>query len=302
MKIRDKVDELVESAGKTIVKAVETDKKQKEKKTIEDSVRDHLRGFSRTIPAFLMAYGTRETTLENFDTIIPAEVFQEVTSITLDEFRFLRDGGDYKDEESGETKHYEGHLFDPIVFNDSVQEFLNLKEKLADYFDETHTEDIFDYIPPQKTNQIFTPKKVVKEMVQNLEEECPECFNDPNKTFIDLYMKSGLYITEIVKKLYNSPALKKAYPKETDRLNHIFEHQVYGLAPTEIIYRIALSYILGFASKKQIKKHNLRYFDTLPSVQNGTLESDLDKLYEGEIPSKDKVENKNILKRIFGGK
>ena len=109
MKIRDKVDELVESAGKTIVKAVETDKKQKEKKTIEDSVRDHLRGFSRTIPAFLMAYGTRETTLENFDTIIPAEVFQEVTSITLDEFRFLRDGGDYKDEESGEKTHYEGN-------------------------------------------------------------------------------------------------------------------------------------------------------------------------------------------------
>ena len=29
---------------------------------------------------------------------------------------------------------------------------------------------------------------------------------------------------------------------------------------------------------------------------------DLDKLYEGEILSKDKVENKNILKRIFGGK
>lgn len=302
MKIRDKVDELVESAGKTIVKAVETDKKQKEKKTIEDSVRDHLRGFSRTIPSFLMAYGTRETTLENFDTIIPAEVFQEVTSITLDEFKFLRDGGDYKDEETGETKHYEGHLFDPIVFNDSVQEFLNLKEKLADYFDETHTEDIFDYIPPQKTNQIFTPKKVVKEMVQNLEEECPECFNDPNKTFIDLYMKSGLYITEIVKKLYNSPALKKAYPKETDRLNHIFEHQVYGLAPTEIIYRISLSYILGFADKKQIKKHNLRHFDTFSSVQNGTLESDLDKLYEGQVHSKDKVENKNILKRIFGGK
>ena len=89
-----------------------------------------------------------------------------------------------------------------------------------------------------------------------------------------------IFIDIIVKKLYNSPALKKAYPKETDRLNHIFEHQVYGLAPTEIIYRIALSYILGFADKKQIKKHNLRHFDTLPSVQNGTLESDLDKLYE----------------------
>ena len=43
-----------------------------------------------------------------------------------------------------------------MVFDDSVKEFLNLKVKLADYFDESRTEDIFDYIPPQKTNQIFT--------------------------------------------------------------------------------------------------------------------------------------------------
>lgn len=299
--IHDKVDELVQSAGNTIVKAVETDKKQKEKKGIEDSVRDHLRGFSRTIPSFLMAYGTRETTLENFDKIIPAEVFKDVTSITLDEFRFLRDGGDYKDEETGETKHFDGRLFDPIVFNDSVQEFLNLKEKLADYFDETHTEDIFDYIPPQKTNQIFTPKKVVREMVKNLEEECPECFDDPNKTFIDLYMKSGLYITEIVKKLYNSPAMKKAFPRENDRLKHIFEHQVYGLAPTEIIYKIATAYILGFADKDKIENHNLRCFDTLPSVQNGTLEKDLDKLFpEQDISQPEtKEEHKGILKRFW---
>lgn len=36
-----------------------------------DNVRDHLRGFSRTIPSFLMAYGDENTTLGNFDQIIP---------------------------------------------------------------------------------------------------------------------------------------------------------------------------------------------------------------------------------------
>ncbi len=78
-----------------------------------------------------------------------------------------------------------------------MKEFLNLKVKLADYFDESRTEDIFDYIPPQKTNQIFTPKWVVKKMVDLLEQENPGCFDDPGKTFLDPYMKSGLYITEI---------------------------------------------------------------------------------------------------------
>ena len=48
------------------------------------------------------------------------------------------------------------------MFDDSVREFLRVKEKLADYFNEENTEDIFDYIPPQKTNQIFTPKWIVK--------------------------------------------------------------------------------------------------------------------------------------------
>ena len=277
--MQEKAQEIVKTAGATIVEAVETDKKNKEKNAIETSIRDHLRGFSRTIPSFLMGYGDENTTLENFDTIIPDDVFKDVTSITLDEFRFLRDGGDYKDEETGETKHFDGHLFDPVVFNDSVKEFLRLKRKLANYFDETQIEDIFDYIPPQKTNQIYTPKKVVKEMVDNLEKECPECFEDTDKTFIDLYMKSGLYITEIVKRLFRSKTLKAQYPNEQERLKHIFANQVYGLAPTEIIYRIASAYILGFNEDMNIDRHNLRLFDTLPSVQKGTLETDLDKVF-----------------------
>ena len=52
-----------------------------------------------------------------------------------------------------------------VVFDDSIKEFLALKKRLADYFDEGSIEDIFDYIPPQKTNQIFTPKDMVKKMV-----------------------------------------------------------------------------------------------------------------------------------------
>ena len=116
-------------------------------------------------------------------------------------------------------------------------------------------------------------------MVDNLEKECPDCFTDPDKTFIDLYMKSGLYITEIVKRLYNNTKLIKIYPNSKDRLKHIFEKQVYGLAPTEIIYRIAISYILGFDNENFIQKHNLKQVDTLPLVKEGILEEELDRLF-----------------------
>ena len=80
----------------------------------------------------------------------------------------------------------------------------------------------------------------------------------PDKTFIDLYMKSGLYITEIVKRLYQSDEMKKQFPDNKERLKHIFEKQVYGLAPTEIIYKIATSYILGFDEDTKDIKHNFR--------------------------------------------
>ena len=277
--LMDSVDDFVQSASQTIVETVETQKKEKEKDDIQDSIRDHLRGFSRTIPSFLMAYGSNAVTLDTFDTIIPDEVFKEVTGISLADFRFLRDGGDYTDSETGEAKHFAGHLFDPVVFDDSVKEFMRLKKKLANYFDESAKEDIFDYIPPQKTNQIFTPKRVVKKMVDMLEDENPGCFDSPDKTFIDLYMKSGLYIAEIVKRLYQSEKLKAMYPDGEERLQHIFADQVYGLAPTEIIYRIATNFILGFDDKVSIPKHNLRLLDALPYAKNGTLAEKLDEVF-----------------------
>lgn len=273
------LEELVEESKKDVVKTVETNKREREKSVIEEGIRDHLRGFSRTIPSFLMAYGDNEVTLATFDTVIPDNVFNEVTSITLDQFRFLRDGGAYTDPETGEEKQFDGQLFDPVVFDDSVKEFLALKKKLADYFDEKSVEDIFDYIPPQKTNQIFTPKTMVKKMVDMLEEENPGCFDLPDKTFIDLYMKSGLYIAEIVKRLYQSAEMKRLYPDKYDRLKHIFEKQVYGLAPTEIIYKIATSYILGFDEDVKITKHNFKQVDALPYAKDGTLKEKLDEIY-----------------------
>ena len=53
----DAVHKFIEDATQEIVRRVETNTREREKRSIEDSVRDHLRGFSRTIPSFLMDYG-----------------------------------------------------------------------------------------------------------------------------------------------------------------------------------------------------------------------------------------------------
>ena len=245
-KLGDSHADMVKSAGETVVAQVETATRENKKQTIESGIRDHLRGFSRTIPSFLMAYGNENTTLSVFDSTVPEQVFYDVTSITVEEFRLLRDGGDVADPETGEVVHFAGQLFDPVVFNDSVREFMGLRAQLANYFDEGLEEDIFDYVPPQKTNQIFTPREVVVQMLDLFEAENPGCFDSPAHTFADLYMKSGLYIAEVVKRLYRSPGMRAAFPDNLARLRHILNNQVYGAAPTEIIYQIATNYILGF--------------------------------------------------------
>ena len=123
----------------------------------------------------------------------------------------------------------------------------------------------------RKKAEVFTPKKVVKMMVDKLEEQNPGCFDDPNKTFADLYMKSGLYITEIVKRLFNSEGMKNAIPDDDERIRHILKKQVFGMAPTQIIYKIATNYILGFDETLMDETHNFVQADAAEASKNGTL-------------------------------
>ena len=263
---------IVESAQK-VVEEQETKKEEKKMRSFEGDIRDRLRGFARTIPSFIMAYGDDKLVLKNFETYPKEEVFKDVTSVTIDEFKMLRDGFEYTDEETGEKKKFPGGVFAEDVFDSSVQEFLNKKSELADYFAETNEEDIFDYIPPQKTNQIFTPKKVVQMMVDQLVETEPHIFESPDKTFVDFYMKSGLYITEIVKRLYRNKVLKSIIPDDKERVKHILECQVFGFAPTQIIYDITMSYIFGFdEGAKNISRRNFFCEDTLPYAERGELQ------------------------------
>jgi len=250
-------------------------------KTEEEKTRDRLRGFARTIPSFLMAYGDSQTNLHNFDENIPEDVFQDLTSITKEEFRKLRDGFEYesKNEETGqiESRRFEG-LFNENVFNASVQEFLQKRAELSDYYLQDRKQDIFEFIPPQATNQIFTPKNVVKMMINNLEEHNPDIFKQTDTTFIDLYMKSGLYITEIVKKLFTNT--RSQYSSDIDCVKHILENQVYGLAPTGVLHAITNSLIFGFDDAHIINTKNFAQLDLTPYTKGDKDSSLQEKLYQ----------------------
>jgi superfamily II DNA or RNA helicase len=266
----------VEATQKVVGKHLEQ-KEEDKKKTTEDDVRDHLRGFARTIPAFLMAYGSSETTLANYDKTIDPATFEELTSITLDEFRKLRDGFDYIGED-GQQKSIAG-LFNESVFNTSVKEFFKIKEKLADYLHGGNEEDIFDYIPPQRTNQIFTPRRVVKMMVDLLEEQNPEIFQNKETTFIDLYAKSGLYLTEIAKRLF--VGLQEVIPHEDERIRWILECQLFGCAPSNIIYNMVKNYV--YAGFPEIDDSNLLELDLTEAAKDGRVKQVLAERFGEEM-------------------
>ncbi len=274
--VAEKTKELIKKSTEEILQKSEENKKT----TVEDDVRSRLRGFARTIPSFLMAYGEPTTCLANFETPISDSVFTEVTGITIEQFKTLRDKYDF---------------FNPIVFDESIQEFLNKKEELANYFVKTQEEDIFDYVPPQKTNQIFTPKWVVKLMADKLEEESPGIFEDKTKTFVDLYVKSGLYLAEIVRRLF--VGLKGIIPDDDARLKHILENQVYGFAPSEIIYNISKNYVYGTFA--EIDTKNIKCLDLTETAKaGGALDMKFD-VVVGNPPYQESRDNYNYAEPIY---
>ena len=100
-------------------------------------------------------------------------------------------------------------------------------------------------------------------------------------------MKSGLYITEIVRRLYNNAEMRRLIPDDRERILHIFKHQVYGFAPTKIIYRIATRYILGFDSSLQSEKSNFRQVDTIPYAKEGRMEELIEREFGLDASSTD---------------
>ena len=246
---------------------------QDDAKTELDIIREKLRTFSRAIPSFVMAAkDPKNLTIDNLQDAVSDEDFEMLFNerdklhtpdrFTKADFIELRDGGDY--EENGEIIHFDG-FFEKYRFNAAIQEFEKKREQLADYLNNTTKEDIFSYIPAQKSNQIFTPREVVNKMLNTLEAENPGIFSNPNLTFCDLYVKSGLFLTETAKRL--NLGLANIIPDEQARLKHIFEKQLFGFAPTQIIYDIASNYIYG--GFPEISRQNLKKKDLTEQFKKG---------------------------------
>ena len=92
--------------------------------------------------------------------------------------------------------------------------------------------DILETIANLSSDEVFTPPWLVNEMLDMLEDNCPGIFSDPSKTFLDPACKTGIFLREIARRLFEG--LKEVIPDAEERRTHILERQVYGIAITEL--------------------------------------------------------------------
>lgn len=97
------------------------------------------------------------------------------------------------------------------------------------FLKELHKPDILDCIAHLSSDEVFTPPKLVNEMLDMLPQEL---FKSTETKFLDPGCKSGVFLREIAKRLIEGE--KELIPDLEKRIQHIFTNQLYGLAITEL--------------------------------------------------------------------
>jgi len=133
-------------------------------------------------------------------------------------------------------------------------------------------------------------------MVDLLEEQDPEIFKNKETTFIDLYAKSGLYLTEIAKRLF--VGLEEAIPDEEERIRWILEQQLYGCAPSNIIYNMVRNYV--YAGFPEIDDSNLLELDLTEAAKEGRVKQVLAERYGKDMKFDVIIGNPPYQEETFG--
>lgn len=96
-------------------------------------------------------------------------------------------------------------------------------------FNTVYNPDVLTCLANLSNDEVFTPPEVANAMLDLLPQEL---FRNPDTTFLDPACKSGVFLREIAKRLI--AGLEPQFPDLQERLDHIFHHQLYGIAITEL--------------------------------------------------------------------
>lgn len=119
----------------------------------------------------------------------------------------------------------------------------------------SYNPDVLSCIANLSSDEVFTPPGVAKDMLDMLPQEL---FSDPNTTFLDPAVKSGVFLREIAKRLL--VGLEPVFPDLQERIDHIFHKQLFGIAITEITSLLGRRSV--YCSKYPNSDYSVSQFDS----------------------------------------
>lgn len=98
-----------------------------------------------------------------------------------------------------------------------------------DLYTGIYNPDVLSCLANLSSDEVFTPPGIANQMLDLLPQAL---FESPETKFLDPACKSGVFLREIAKRLLKG--LEPVIPDLQERIDHIFQHQLYGIAITEL--------------------------------------------------------------------
>ena len=96
-------------------------------------------------------------------------------------------------------------------------------------FEKVYNPDVLSCLANLSNDEVFTPPEIANQMLDMLPQEL---FENPDTKFLDPACKSGVFLREIAKRLLKG--LEPQIPDLQERIDHIYQKQLYGIAITEL--------------------------------------------------------------------
>lgn len=125
---------------------------------------------------------------------------------------------------------------------------------MSSLFEQQYNPDVLSCLANLSNDEVFTPPELANEMLDMLPKEI---WSNPNAAFLDPCCKSGVFLREIAKRLIEG--LEDIIPNLEKRLDHIYKHQVFGIAITELTSLLSRRSL--YCSKYPNSKYSVVKFD-----------------------------------------
>ncbi|OBP42728.1 restriction endonuclease [Riemerella anatipestifer] len=113
--------------------------------------------------------------------------------------------------------------------------------------------DVLSCLANLSNDEVFTPPEIANKMLDTLP---PELFRSKDTKFLDPFTKSGVFLREIAKRLIEG--LAEEIPDLEKRVQHIMQHQIYGIGITELTALLARRTL--YCAKKTSEVYSVAQF------------------------------------------